>query len=98
MVAHPASRLTALHDAPHEDWDVTNLASVAGMSRSRFASRFSESVGQSPHAYLTHWRMTLARELLRSGALLVGLLLWSLVVGTRSIGAGDARELGRALE
>ncbi|MAA97395.1 MAG: hypothetical protein CMN87_18150 [Stappia sp.] len=63
-----ARALTALHDAPHEDWDVTNLASVAGMSRSRFASRFSESVGQSPHAYLTHWRMTLARELLRSGA------------------------------
>jgi len=35
-----------------------------GMSRSAFAARFSQRVGQTPMQYLTFWRMQRARELL----------------------------------
>ena len=36
------------------------------MSRSAFALRFKEKVGQSPLDYLTRWRMFRAGQLLRS--------------------------------
>jgi AraC-like DNA-binding protein len=35
------------------------------MSRSAFAARFTERVGEAPLQYLTRWRMTQAAELLR---------------------------------
>ena len=57
----------AMHDQIDRDWNVTELASIAGMSRSAFAAAFRERVGEAPHAYLTRWRMYKAGCLIRSG-------------------------------
>ena len=37
------------------------------MSRSGFAARFSELLGESPAQYLTRWRLQLASQRLRDG-------------------------------
>jgi len=39
-------------------------AAAAGMSRSAFASRFKELLGQTPLDYVTDWRMQKATQLL----------------------------------
>jgi AraC-like DNA-binding protein len=57
--------LRAIHAEPARDWDVAALAQIAGLSRAAFARRFSDLVGEPPLAYLTGWRMKLARERLR---------------------------------
>jgi len=60
-VAGPALRL--IHERPEESWTVESLARRAGVSRAVFARRFTESVGEPPLTYLTHWRMALAADL-----------------------------------
>jgi AraC-like DNA-binding protein len=62
-----ARALAAVHEDPARDWTVGNLASQAGMSRSPFASRFTDVVGEPPHAYLARVRMQRAALLLREG-------------------------------
>lgn len=52
--------LNALHGDPARKWTLQDLAGVAAMSRSSFALRFRERVGESPIDYLTRWRMLLA--------------------------------------
>lgn len=49
--------LQLLHANPHESWSVESLASETGMSRSRFAERFTNLVGTGPIAYLSEWRL-----------------------------------------
>ena len=56
-----------IHADPAFPWTVQELAARAGMSRSIFAERFHERVGETPIAYLTRWRMTLAGEKLIQG-------------------------------
>jgi AraC-like DNA-binding protein len=60
--------LMALHASPARDWTLEALAQEAALSRSAFAERFVEFVGQPPMQYLTNWRMQLATNYLRSGA------------------------------
>ncbi len=57
----------SLHEAPEATWTVEKLAEQAGMSRAAFAKRFQELMGMAPMAYVTHWRMQRAYELLRLG-------------------------------
>ncbi|MCP4870911.1 MAG: AraC family transcriptional regulator [Proteobacteria bacterium] len=57
--------LGAIHGDAARSWTVAELAREAGMSRSGFFARFSERVGEPPAAYLTRWRMTVARAQLR---------------------------------
>lgn len=59
--------IALLHRDPSRDWTVTELAAEVAMSRSGFAARFGELVGESPKQYLTNWRMQLARSLLEDG-------------------------------
>jgi AraC-like DNA-binding protein len=59
--------LTALHENPAREWSLEILAQAAALSRSAFAERFTEFVGQPPMQYLTNWRMQLATNHLRSG-------------------------------
>jgi AraC-like DNA-binding protein len=59
--------LAALHAAPAAPWTVGSLASRAAMSRSAFAARFRELLGQPVMGYLTELRMQLAVDLLHRG-------------------------------
>jgi AraC-like DNA-binding protein len=57
--------LLAIHRAPERPWTVDALAAEVGASRSAFAARFTEVLGEPPMAYVTRWRMQLAyRQLL----------------------------------
>jgi AraC-like DNA-binding protein len=62
---HVGSALHALHAEPERQWTVAELAAEANLSRSTFARRFTSLLGVGPLAYLTDWRMALARERLR---------------------------------
>jgi AraC-like DNA-binding protein len=57
--------LGAMHEAVERRWTVGSLASSAAMSRSGFAARFKDLVGESPLEYLTRWRVYKATQLLR---------------------------------
>ena len=61
---HVSRALDLMHSHPAEDWTVALLARRVGLSRSAFAARFAELVGEPPSAYLTRWRMSLAAEAL----------------------------------
>lgn len=61
--------LNAIHQRPERPWSLTSLADEARMSRSSFAQRFTALIGMTPGKYLTHWRMSEARRLLRSSDL-----------------------------
>jgi len=56
--------LRCFHADVARDWTVATLAHEAGMSRSSFAERFRQRVGQSPLDYLTKWRMARVRRAL----------------------------------
>lgn len=60
-----ARALDAIYGAPEHPWSVVTLARTAGMSRTAFAHRFRELVGESPFAHLTRWRMEVAKTMLR---------------------------------
>lgn len=45
---------------PARAWTVASLADEVAMSRSAFAARFRELVGEPPMQYLTRWRMNVA--------------------------------------
>jgi AraC-like DNA-binding protein len=46
-----------IHRDPARDWTVASLASAVGMSRSAFAARFTEMVGEPAMHYLSRWKM-----------------------------------------
>ena len=59
--------LLAIHRSPEQNWSLESLSKTAGMSRSAFAARFADIVGQPAMHYLINWRMRLARmELLET--------------------------------
>jgi AraC-like DNA-binding protein len=62
-----SSALQAIHDDAAHAWTVPELAAVSGLSRAAFARSFQRALGQAPMQYLTSWRMTLARDYLRTG-------------------------------
>lgn len=64
--------LTAIHTTPQHPWTVTALAQVAGHSRSGFALRFQQLIGQSPIDYLNSWRVQLAAERLATTSDAIG--------------------------
>lgn len=49
--------LALINRSPERPWTVESLAAEAAMSRSAFAARFSELVGESPMQYVSRWRM-----------------------------------------
>ncbi len=59
--------ISAIHEQPEQAWTLESLAQIATMSRARFAHNFREAVGTTPLDYLTDWRLSIARSLLRSG-------------------------------
>lgn len=57
--------LHAVHDTPGFSWTMQSLASLACMSRSAFAERFTHLMKMPPMQYVTQWRVTVAEQLLR---------------------------------
>jgi AraC-like DNA-binding protein len=60
-----AAAIRRMHERPTAPWTVAGLAREAAMSRSAFFDRFRRTVGTAPMEYLQHWRMALAKDLLR---------------------------------
>ena len=63
-----SAAISLMHDAPAHRWTLQELAERVGMSRSTFALRFKETVGNSPMEYLTRWRMLLAGDRLTNSS------------------------------
>lgn len=57
--------LALMHARVDHAWSVAELAARVGLSRSGFAARFTELVGEPPLHYLARWRVARAAELLR---------------------------------
>ncbi len=60
--------ITSMHEDPGYPWTLQSLAERVGMSRSVFALRFRERVGETPMEYLTRWRMLLAADSLKNSS------------------------------
>ena len=61
-----SSALKFMHESPAEEWTLASLAKSVAMSRSVFAGRFKKLVGETPLTYLTNWRISRAREILKT--------------------------------
>jgi len=64
---HVGAAIARIHADPARDWTVAALAGEAAMSRSAFAARFTELVGEPAMRYVTRWRMHVALDLLCEG-------------------------------
>ena len=64
--------LKEIHSSPENDWQLEQLARIAGMSRTSFANRFKVLIGDTPFSYITQWRLLQAKELLKESSLSVG--------------------------
>jgi AraC-like DNA-binding protein len=66
--------IAAMHAEPARKWTLHELARLAGMSRSTFALRFKEKVGEPPMDYLTRWRMMLAADRLANKGMTIAIV------------------------
>lgn len=62
-----APAFVKMHGHPERTWTLPELARACGMSRAGFADRFKRIAGTTPVAYLTAWRIRLARQGLARG-------------------------------
>lgn len=62
--AEVAQALQYMHQNPGENWNMEGLAQKVGLSRSGFALRFKQTLGDTPAHYLTTLRMSKAMQLL----------------------------------
>jgi AraC-like DNA-binding protein len=73
-----SAAIHSMHDDPAHRWTLRELAERAGMSRSTFALRFKQTVGESPMEYLTRWRMLLAGDRLTNSTDSISVIALSL--------------------
>ncbi len=59
--------LAAVHLDPARHWSVEDLAEIMGASRSSFAQRFLDIVGETPARYVGRTRMQQAHQWLKQG-------------------------------
>ena len=64
--------ISLIHRDPARAWTVASLASEVAMSRSAFAARFTELVGEPAMRYLARWRMHVALTSLKEDGASVG--------------------------
>jgi AraC-like DNA-binding protein len=67
-----STALALIHREPQRNWTVPELAKEACLSRSAFADRFTQTLGEPPLTYLTRHRMRLAARQLGTSGLSVG--------------------------
>jgi AraC-like DNA-binding protein len=70
--------LTLIHRDPARAWTVASLAHEVAMSRSAFAARFTELVGEPPMHYVARWRMHVALTWLKEEGSALGELAYRL--------------------
>lgn len=70
--------LKAIHADPAHLWTLRELGSIAGMSRSTFALRFKQRLGEPPMQYVAKWRMLLACDRLERSSDPVSMVATSL--------------------
>jgi AraC-like DNA-binding protein len=73
-----ATALGHIHANVETGTSLTELARIAGMSRTAFAARFKALVGQPPLTYAIQWRMSLAKDALRTTDRAIGALAFEL--------------------
>jgi AraC-like DNA-binding protein len=66
--------IAAMHAEPGRKWTLEALARIAGLSRSSFAVRFKDRVGEPAMDYLTRWRMMVAADRLAHGGMSIALV------------------------
>ncbi len=87
--------LRHIHSSVEPGTSLPKLARVSGMSRTAFAARFKQLVGQSPIAYAIQWRMALAKDALRTTDRAIGELAFELGYGSESaFSMAFRREIG----
>ncbi|MBC7926188.1 MAG: helix-turn-helix transcriptional regulator, partial [Bryobacteraceae bacterium] len=64
--------IARIHRHPELAWTLETLAAEAAMSRSAFAARFTELVGEPAMHYVARWRMLTGLSWLREGDATVG--------------------------
>jgi AraC-like DNA-binding protein len=84
-----AAAIRLMHARPELAWTVDGLASQVGYSRSAFASRFRQLVGETPIAYLTRSRLATAATQLDRTKLSIGEI-------ARRAGYANEASFGRA--
>ncbi len=86
-----ARGLRFMHQRFAEAITLDAIADAANMSRSSLAARFKEVLGQTPMAYLSHWRLLCAGERLkRTGAPVAAI--------AEDVGYGSEAAFGRAFK
>lgn len=65
--ARLSKAMSVIHANPDQHWTLNALATLAGMSRARFAAHFMNVVGIPPGDYLSQWRISVAQSLLAQG-------------------------------
>lgn len=68
-LAHPQLRyaIGALLEEPARNWPMEELAARSALSRSQFMLAFRRTLGMTPGAFHTAWRLTLAHRRLQRG-------------------------------
>jgi len=56
-----------MEDDPLADWSLADLATACGLSRFQLVRSFARNTGFTPHAFLLHRRILLARRLIAGG-------------------------------
>ncbi|SFC07110.1 AraC family transcriptional regulator [Pseudoalteromonas denitrificans] len=66
-LSHPqiSNVMSQLKQQPEDSWTIDSMAHLAGMSRSKFAASFKDTVGQAPNDYLIDLRLSIAKDLLK---------------------------------
>lgn len=83
--------LQLIHRNPEKQWTLDLISDEVGMSRATLQRKFKAGVGISPMAYVSHWRMAKAYQLLKYSNL-------SLEDIADAIGFSDARSLRNAFQ
>jgi AraC-like DNA-binding protein len=73
-----SAAINAIHADPAHRWTLQTLAERACMSRSTFAEKFKEKVGETPMEYVTRWRMLLAADRLTNSSDPISIIALSL--------------------
>lgn len=91
-LAHPRLHmsLVAMHDDPARKWQISDLSAISGISRAQFIEVFRKTLGETPGAYLTRWRLALGAASLRSGR--------SVKSAAAMVGFGSAEAFSRAFK